>query len=49
MRGCWNFDSEDRPCFATLVEVIGQQVQLIKLKKPPPLHSNPSPSYLKVL
>ena len=49
MRGCWNFDPEDRPCFATLVKVIGQQVQLAKHKKPPPLQSNPSSSYLKVL
>ena len=37
MRGCWNFDPEDRPCFETLVKVISQQVQLTKLKKLPPL------------
>ena len=48
MRSCWNFDPEDRPCFTTLVKVIGQRVQPTKHKRPPQLHSNPSSPYLKV-
>ena len=48
MRGCWNFEPEDRPVFTTLVNVITQQVQLTKHKEPPSLQSVPSSPYLKV-
>ena len=48
MRDCWKFEPEDRPCFATLVKVIGQQVQLLKLKKSSSKLSSASLPYLKV-
>ena len=49
MRSCWYFQSEDRPCFAELVQEISQQFELLKQQKPPPpLLSNLSAGYLKV-
>ena len=48
MRDCWKFEPEDRPCFETLVKVIGQQVQLLKLKKSSSKLSSASLPYLKV-
>ena len=48
MRDCWKFEPEDRPCFATLVKVISQQVQLLKHKVPSANLSSTSLAYLKV-
>ena len=48
MRDCWKFEPKDRPCFATLVKVISQQVQLLKHKMPSANLSSASLAYLKV-
>ena len=49
MRKCWNFMPEDRPYFTELVQDVSQQLQQPKCQKPPPLKTNPSAAYLKVL
>ena len=50
MKSCWNFQSEDRPCFADLVQNICKQLEQLKQQKPPSitLKSNPSLEYLQV-
>lgn len=34
MKSCWNFMSEERPCFTILVKKINQQIQLSKCQQP---------------
>ena len=48
MKSCWNFEPEQRPCFAELAKDINQQCQQAKCEKPPPPQSAQDLEYLKL-
>ena len=46
MKRCWNFGSEDRPCFAKLVQDISQK--LLEYQEHPAVEGNSNADYLSI-